>query len=303
MANNTASSVATALVHYSSNDAVRNVVFATFAALAWYNAIELVILCLVTFRCWHGCYFWSLLISSSCIITYCLGFVLLFFPTGVTPYVCVTLVVISWCGMVTGQSLVLWSRLHLVVQNTKLLLGVLLMIVVDAVILHIPTAVLFYGTAAKPNSVFAHGYNIMERIQIAGFCIQELIISGIYVWQTIKLLRLRPQGRPLGILSQLLVINIVILMLDITVIVIEYIGYYAVQVMFKPVAYSVKLKLEYAILGKLVSFVRRSYDISQELPSSAQDNDATSSLPSSWNLTSRRRSGRKEQSLDLDPSI
>jgi hypothetical protein len=176
------------------------------------------------------------------------------------------------------------------------------MIIVDAVILHVPTAVLFYGTVAKPISAFAHGYDIMERIQVAGFCIQELIISGIYVWQTIKLLRLRPQGRRQGILAQLLVINIVILILDVAVIVIEYIGYYAVQVMFKPVAYSVKLKLEYAILGKLVSFVRRPYDSSQELSSSGQDNDATRSIPSSWKLNSRRGSGRKEESLDMGPS-
>lgn len=293
MANNTPSSIATALIHYSSDNVVRTIVFATFSAIAWYNAIELVILCLVSFRRWHGCYFWSLLISSACIITHCLGFILLFFPTGVTPYVCVTLILFSWYGMVTGQSLVLWSRLHLVLNNTKLLWAVLWMIIIDAVLFHVPTTVLLYGTVAVPTSVFARGYNIMERIQVVGFCIQELVISGIYVWETIKLLRLRPQGRPQGILSQLLIINIVILILDVAVVVIENIGYYAVQVMFKPVAYSIKLKLEYAILGKLVSVARGSFNLNQELPSIAHDNDDVSSFPSSQDLTSRRKSVRK----------
>jgi hypothetical protein len=289
MANVTAPSIVTALIRYSSDNVVRTIVFATLSAIAWYNAIELVILCLVSFRRWHGCYFWSLLIASACIIVQCLGFILLFFPTGVEPYVCVTMVIFSWYGMVTGQSLVLWSRLHLLLHNTKLLWAVLWMIIIDAVLFHIPTSVLLYGTVAFPTGVFARGYNIMERIQIIGFCIQELVISGIYVWETIKMLRLRPGGRSQGILSQLLAINIVILILDIAIVVLEYIGYYAVQVMFKPVAYSIKLKLEYAILGKLVSVARGSYNVNEELPSITHDNDGVSSFPSSRELNSGRK--------------
>ncbi|OOQ91523.1 hypothetical protein PEBR_08436 [Penicillium brasilianum] len=252
-----ASGVGDSLLHPDpSKIPVRTEIFAAFAAIAWYNAIELIVLCFVSFKRRRGCYFWSLLVASSSIVPHCLGYFLLFFPTGVSPYICVTLIVFSWYGMVTGQSMVLWSRLHLVLQNTKILWGVLGMIIVDAILLHIPTTVLLYGTAAAPLSVWARGYGIMEHIQLVGFCIQELIISGLYVWETVKLLRLRPQGRPHGILHQLLVINIIILLLDVAIVVIEYVGYYAVQVMFKPVAYSIKLKLEYAILGKLVAIAQ-----------------------------------------------
>lgn len=151
------------------------------------------------------------------------------------------------------------------------------MIIADAFLLHIPTTVLLYGTVSAPHSVWFHGYGIMEHIQLVGFCIQELIISGIYIWETMKLLRLRPQGRQNGVLHQLLIINVIILILDVAVVVIEYVGYYAVQVMFKPVAYSIKLKLEYAILGKLVIIARGSYT-GEELPSSARE---VRSLPSS----------------------
>jgi hypothetical protein len=135
----------------------------------------------------------------------------------------------------------------------------------------------------------------MERIQLVGFCIQELIISSIYVWETVKLLRLRPQGRPQGILIQLLVINIVILCLDVAVVAIEFLGYYAVQVMIKPVVYSIKLKLEYAILGKLVAIARGSYD-SQDLPSSAREINEVSSFPSSTDPISHVESGRQRRS-------
>lgn len=275
-----ASGAADSLLHPdSSKSPVRTEIFATFAAIAWYNAIELIILCFVSFKRRRGCYFWSLLVASSCIVPHCLGYVLLFFPTGVSPYICVTLVVFSWYGMVTGQSMVLWSRLHLVLQNTKVLYGVLWMIIVDAILFHVPTTALLYGTVAAPISVWSRGYSIMEHIQLVGFCIQEFIISGIYVWETVKLLRLRPQGRPHGILLQLLTINIIILLLDIAIVVIEYVGYYAVQVMFKPVAYSIKLKLEYAILTKLVAIAQGVQTHNDdELPSSTRE---INSFPSS----------------------
>ncbi|EKV09945.1 integral membrane protein [Penicillium digitatum] len=280
MATENAGSIATPLIHsYGTSDPTRTGLFAAFAALAWYNAIELIIICFFSFKRWNGTYFWSLLVSSVCIVPYGLGFVLLFFSTGVTPWLCVTLVVLGWCGMVTGQSVVLWSRLHLVLQNRKLLRGVLWMICIDAVLFHLPTTVLLYGTVAHPRSRWARGYDTMERVQVVGFCLQELTISSIYVWETIKLLRLRPEGRPQGILNQLLVINILILILDIAVVVIEYVGYYAVQVLFKPVAYSVKLKFEYAILGKLIAVVRGGLD-SQETHSSAREINETSLFPS-----------------------
>ena len=297
MVSDSATSLASALIHnYGSSNTLRTGIFAAFSAIAWYNAIELIVLCFVSFKRWNGTYFWSLLISSACIVPLCLGYILLFFPTGVTPWLCVTLILISWCGMVTGQSVVLWSRLHLVLQNTKLLWGVLYMICIDAVLLHTPTSVLLYGTVASPTGVWARGYDVMERIQLVGFCVQELIISSIYVWETVKLLRLRPHGRRQGILNQLLVINVVILILDIAVVVIQYVGYYAVQVMFKPVAYSIKLKLEYAILGKLVAVARGGYD-SQELPSSTRETNEVSSFPSDRdppsNLEFRRSSHRQ----------
>ncbi|CAG8320167.1 unnamed protein product [Penicillium nalgiovense] len=285
MATDNAISVADSLAQsLGPSDVTRTGVFATFASIAWYNSIELIILCFFSFRRWRGTYFWSLLIASGSIIPYCLGFVLLFFQTGVTPWICMTLVVLGWYGLITGQSMVLWSRLHLVLQNRKLLRGVLWMICVDAMVFYIPTTVLVYGTVASPTGRWPRAYDIMERVQLVGFCIQELIISSIYVWETVKLLRLRPGGRPQGILNQLLIINILILLLDIAVVVIEYVGYYSVQVLFKPVAYSIKLKLEYAILGKLIAVARGGTD-SQQMHSSMREINETGSSPSDMDRT------------------
>ncbi|KAF5866510.1 hypothetical protein ETB97_011395 [Aspergillus alliaceus] len=231
-------------------------VFVAFTAIAWYNTVELIILCFTTFKKFRGCYFWSLLVASACVGIHALGFLLFVFVIGVTPYISLTIAVFSWCGMVTGQSLVLWSRLHLVLYHPRILRGVLWMIVADAILLHTPIIVLLYGAVSSHPRQFRAGYNVMERIQLVGFCLQELTISIIYVWETVKLLKFQQEQHRRHILHQLLIISIVILLLDITVVVVEYAGLYTLQVPLKAYVYSVKLKLEYSILGKLVEISR-----------------------------------------------
>ncbi|OGM42642.1 hypothetical protein ABOM_008434 [Aspergillus bombycis] len=258
-------------------DQVQKYVIASFAAIVWYNSIELIALCLTTFKRYRGWYFWSLFIASSSLIPHGLGFIFFIYPLGVSPYASVTLIIVSWYCMVTGHSLILWSRLHLVVQARRLLRFLLVMILVDAVVFHVPTTVLLYGALEPNRRRFANGYRVMEHIQLIGFAVQECVISSIYIWETSKLLRLRPDRLHYTILTQLLGINIIILILDVAVVGIEYANLYALQVMFKPVAYSIKFKLEYAILGKLIQIARVSLSSDEPLSSNSQGADLSSS--------------------------
>lgn len=121
--------------------------------------------------------------------------------------------------------------------------------------MQVPTTVLLYGAVTPDPGTqegFTKGYNVIERIQLVVFALQECLLSCIYIWETFNLLRLRPQHAHRVILVQLLVINIVILALDVVVVVLQFAGLFVVQVAFKPVAYSIKLRLEFAILGRLV---------------------------------------------------
>ncbi|GES65842.1 integral membrane protein [Aspergillus terreus] len=254
-------------------------VLTAFSGIALFIAIEVIILCFVTFKRYRGAYFWSLLVASCGLIVNCIGFIIFFFVAA-SPYVSVTLILIGWYCMVTGHSIVLWSRLHLVFRRPKYLRLILALIVTNAICLHVPITVLLYGavTPTSPPS-FERGYDIMERIQLIGFCLQEFLLSGIYIWQTSKLLRLRPQGAPYRVvLTRLLVINVVILALDATVVILEYAGLFSLQVFFKPLAYGLKLRLEYAILGSLIQLVT-SGSYCGQIPSSEGVHD-TSPLPS-----------------------
>jgi hypothetical protein len=68
-------------------------------------------------------------------------------------------------------------------------------------------------------------------------------------------------------LTGLSVINVVILLLDAVVVVFQYAGLFSLQVFFKPVAYGLQLRMEYAILGSLIQLVTSGGFIGQVPPS------------------------------------
>lgn len=238
--------------HFGERTAV-----ACLTGIAWYNALELIVLCFTTFKRYGGCYFWCLLIASFAIIPFGLGYLLIIFNiyNNLFP---VAMELIAWVCMVTGQSLVLWSRLHLVVQNPKILRGTLAMIIIDAILFHVPASVLELGAHSNRSELFTSAFNIFERIQLIAFSLQEVVLSVIYSWEAVRLLKLRPRGRYRGTLVQLLIVNLAMIMMDAAVIGVQYSGFFDIQVILKAMVYSIKLKLEYAILGKLVVFAEKS---------------------------------------------
>ncbi|KAB8274004.1 hypothetical protein BDV30DRAFT_97386 [Aspergillus minisclerotigenes] len=235
----------------SSREIALECVVATFIAIAWCNAIELVVLCFTTFKRYAGCYFWSLIIASVSIIPFALGYALLIFKI-FPSYFSVALEVVGWWGMVTGQSMVLWSRLHLVVHSRKILRWTLIMIIVDAILFHVPASVLEFGAHSNHQDQFNPAFDIFERIQLVAFSVQEIVLSVIYAWAAVEMLKLLPRGHYKGILIHLLVINFVMISMDAVVVGMQYAGFFRLHVSLKAMFYSVKLKMEYAILGKLV---------------------------------------------------
>ncbi|KAL5344106.1 hypothetical protein BJX70DRAFT_385302 [Aspergillus crustosus] len=227
-------------------------IFTAFTSITLFISIELILLCLTTFKRYAGCYFFSMLIASCSVIVNTVGMTLFFFAP-VTSYLSVSVILLGWYPMITGHSLVLWSRLHLVLQRPRVLRWILYLIITNAILLGIPVTVFLFGAVTpEVGDTFLDGYGIVERIQLVVFCLQEILLSVIYIVETTKMLGLRPERKHRVILVQLIAINIVILVLDVVVVVFQYAGLYALQVATKGVAYGVKLRLEYAILGRLV---------------------------------------------------
>ncbi|KAJ5496106.1 hypothetical protein N7539_001222 [Penicillium diatomitis] len=233
-------------------------ILACLIGIAWYNALELIVLCFSTFKRYGGCYFWSLLVASFSVIPYGLGYLLIIFRIFPNEF-SVAMELIAWVGMVTGQSLVLWSRLHLVVHSRRVLRACLAMIIIDAILFHLPAAVLEFGAHTHKADLFVPPFNVFERIQLIAFSLQEIVLSALYSYEAVRLLNLRPRGHYRGTLLQLLIVNLAMIFMDAAIIGVQYSGYFDVHVTLKAMSYSIKLKLEYAILGKLVHFTEMSH--------------------------------------------
>lgn len=293
---------------------VMQTIMIVFTALALYNAVELFILILITFQRYKGLYFWVMLVTSVFgVIPHAIGYLLEFWTIGPL-WLGLTISTIGFYIMIPGQSVVLYSRLHLVVQNPKVLRGVLYLIIVDAVILLIPTTVLTFSSAYVGSLTIVAAYNVMERLQLAWFCAQEFLISGIYIYETINLLRLMPHrdSNRNQIMYELLAINLIIILMDVALLVLEYIGLYPLQTTLKSAVYSVKLKLELGVLGKLVDLVQphRTGQFSSEnsdfpafVDPTQITSDFTHAAPAETRGPHTRRPRNHISMESLDPSI
>ncbi|CZR66611.1 uncharacterized protein PAC_16512 [Phialocephala subalpina] len=229
--------------------------------IALYNPMETLILMFATFKTYRGCYFWSLLTACISLIISVVGYITYFFEVTPNEFAQTTVTVTGWAIYIVAQSLVLWSRLHLVIQSRRILRAVFAMIIVDAVVLLIPTVVMAFGNDTKVVSPeFLRGYQIMEDIQLLTFSLQECIISGIYIWGTISLLKFTPEKRKRHLIIQLFAINVILVVMDCVVLAVQYTDHRIIQVGLKSMVYSFKIKLELAVLGRLVSFVKGPND-------------------------------------------
>ena len=236
-----------------SNDPVDVCILAAGTAVAWVYAIELNITIFLRFKRRRGVYFWSLLACSWGLSLHALGFILKFL-VGSDWLIYLPFVEVGWVAMVTGQAVVLYSRLHLVVRNPKTLRYVLCLIIFDAFALHTPTIVLTYGSNDPYTpTTWQDDFNIMERIQLAGFCIQEFIISGVYLWSTVRIFRSIQHNSTRRVMTQLIIINALCIGMDIVLISLEYTNKYVGEASIKPMIYAIKLKLEFAVLNQLVN--------------------------------------------------
>jgi hypothetical protein len=252
---------------------------AGFFAIAVFNVVEINFWIFSTFRRRVGLYFWSLLISSWGIIFHAVGFLLKFFQLCTNEYINVGLISVGWFAMVTGQSIVLYSRLHLIVRDTRKIRWVLCLIVVDFFLFHIPPTVLNFGANSSNPEPFLTPFAVYEKIQITAFSTQECIISALYIWEARKMLKSLPNvklGEARNVMIHLIFVNVFIMLMDITLLGTEYANQYSIETTYKSLLYSIKLKMEFAILNRLRSLVKSRH---QSTPSGVSSGTTNAPIP------------------------
>ncbi|EFQ34485.1 integral membrane protein [Colletotrichum graminicola] len=228
------------------------------ATAGMYNVLEIYVLIFTTFRRRSGRYFWSMLVANTGILFHACGSLSRFLQPTKTPIPGV-FAHVGWYCMVTGQSIVLWSRLNLVVYNRATIRLVLAMIMGSVLLVHLPQTVLFAKVWSTNDPVWTGRFKVMEKISLMVFTIQETTITGIFVragFRNLKGLFEFKAREARMLLSFLVAMFALVLALDVGLVVLEYRGFFVFQTSSKPIVYSIKLKVEFAVLQKLLAFTK-----------------------------------------------
>jgi hypothetical protein len=113
---------------------------AAFLGIAWYLSVEVSVR-LLSRATRRSLYFWSCLACSWGIIIHAVLIILLDFKIWES-YGAIVLIHLSWCTYVVSQSVVLYSRLNLVLQRLETGHYIFYMIIINSIVFGLSTVVL-----------------------------------------------------------------------------------------------------------------------------------------------------------------
>lgn len=133
---------------------------ACFLGAAIWNAVGMFPMIFLTFKRLWTLYFWAMILSTIGILICSCSQIISVATPQVNTMINGVMSCVGWVFMVTGQSVVLYSRLHLLAITPRVLRMVLWMIIINGVTIHVTGTVLTVGTRLKgPESIpFTQAY-------------------------------------------------------------------------------------------------------------------------------------------------
>ncbi|SPQ24547.1 2c00c64e-5fed-40bf-b328-66cc6d921471 [Thermothielavioides terrestris] len=269
-------------------DLPMSMAIAGFTGISWFIGAEITASLFLIFKRRHGLYFWSAALGSWGVILQPLFIVLADFGIWTDLKVSITMIYLTWLIMVVPQSWLLYSRLHLVAPE-KTLKWIKFILLFTSIAFSVPTIVI--GTIAQATDINPDLFRInlaWDRVQLTVYFVQETALSLLYIWHARKLLRnsslfsrthvypvstlglpstttttttrtrFAPETRQ--VLRHLVLANIIVIVLDAALLGVQCANLFYLQGAFKPCVYGVKLKVEFAILNRLIGVIRRPHD-------------------------------------------
>ena len=242
---------------------------------------EVNMMILFAFKKRQGLYFWSMQCGTLGVFMETVGIILKYFGSPGTDAIWplyLLLILVGWSVYTTAQSLVLYSRLHLVMRNQRIQRYVLYMIVSTIFTFVLPHWIFewpAYNTSDhEMSSLWSPRAAIVQRYSQIGYTITESIISGLYIWSLVPILRLKSNFRQQRVMMDLLFVNVVIIALDILQVTFAYTnqGIYSyfhdgfplvideivgISEPLQSFSYILKLRLEFVVLNQLMEFAAR----------------------------------------------
>lgn len=251
---------------------------ASFCAIAYWMCLELLVLVYVTFKRHTGVYFYSIIITTLGLILQTTGYILKVFENSGPPVLVTIICKLGWVANVSGFSIVLWSRLHLVVSDPRILRAVLIMIMTNGIVCHTPVVVFEFGLMSQQHSTYYLPMQIMERLQQTSFTLQETIISSLYIYHTFRFLSAGYATHTRKVISLLLCVQVTVVALDAMLTVFDYTDKFTLKCTIHPFIYSIKLKLEFIVLNQLQTLVKHGLAPGLSLGSNITPSDSSSAI-------------------------
>ncbi|KAF7536587.1 hypothetical protein G7054_g4454 [Neopestalotiopsis clavispora] len=219
-------------------DLPTSMTMAAFIGISWYIGVEVNLSLLLLFKRRRGLYFWSCALTSWGVILQPVFIILADYGIWTDAIPSITMIYLTWLIMVVPQGWVLYSRLHLLLREAKVLRAIRLVLIFNSVAFSIPTIVIGILATRK----YLHDASpLLERSW-------SIPSRGTQDTQS---------NEQKSLLRQLIWTNILIIALDISLLGIQCANLFYVQGAFKPCVYGIKLRAEFVILNRLINNVQR----------------------------------------------
>lgn len=150
--------------------------------------------------------------------------------------------------MYVGFSMVLYSRLHLVTQSSKLLRTLFWTIIATGISCNLPSILNICISSLLRNTKL---FKVLSGTEIA-FTLQEIVLSSMYIYLFYQFAcggTLEPSDRET--MALLIIAQVVILVSDVSTTVLLYLHFYLLRIALDPFTYDIKHRLEFVVLNRL----------------------------------------------------
>lgn len=165
---------------------------------------------------------------------------------------------LGWVLLVSGFSLTLYSRVHLLLFNQRVLQLLLVIIIANGCLVHIPgivTAYLPFTARSLRASI------IISKLEVI-FYVQEISLSSLYTFLFIKFIRRSPtpcEHETIDATAKMTFVGliagqIVVLVSDVCMVVLLFQNFYLARKLIIPLNYAIKVLIEFFVLNQLVRF-------------------------------------------------
>src|ERR1700753_2899584 len=145
--------------------------------------LEVIILIINGFENRRGIYFWSIFFALIGTIIFNVAIIIYFFGLGYHKlWLTATLFAIGYVIYIPAEFLVLYSRLHLLAPDRRIMRFVLILISAECLLITIPTCITSTGSfVTTKTNTFDSADSIMGRVEPCVYAAVEITISCIYL--------------------------------------------------------------------------------------------------------------------------